>query len=91
MGSSENHNEIKGNINIPMKDQRQYKNNYNGLIKQTYLDTQRQQHRPLYFMAHSFIKLSLQHSDEGLTLETSIFELLRCLIYLIDLVVDNLV
>ena len=30
------------------------------------------------------------HSDEGLKLETSVFESLRWLIYLVDLVVDNL-
>ena len=30
-----------------------------------------------------------QPSDEGLTFETSVFELLQWLIYLIDLVVDN--
>ena len=29
------------------------------------------------------------HFDEGLTLETSVFESSRWLIYLIDLVVDN--
>ena len=34
----------------------------------------------------------MNHSDEGLTLETSVFESfnLQWLIYLIDLVVDNL-
>ena len=38
----------------------------------------------------TYHEIRLIHSDEGLTLETSVFESLRWLIYLIDPVVDNL-
>ena len=33
-------------------------------LAETYLDPQRQQHRPLYFMAHYFIKLTLQQRKQ---------------------------